>query len=214
MSDSEASYSKCYNYLEVNNGRYLCNLHGSFFGDLDQHSKGCPICCASKDTVGKWEFNPVDRGLNVVRNLQRRSRDILKMETGVLGFLGASAFAKKAFLEADLKLLLSSDLQMKLGGIAAIALLLSMIMYILSLGSVNPTKWCNIKPWGSHGGFHKKKLAEWEKFIARKLFRLELYHLGGATGLLVGVLAVAIAIASPYSPMISRVISCLLGVQS
>lgn len=169
------SSQKPWPYLEICRGRFLCEEHGGFCDSSDNYSRKCPLCCKSEECDLKekveWVANPVDRGLQIMRNLQNRSARNASIVAGLFGLLSAifllnggdTKLLGQAFQE-------SAILKVLLG--AAIPALLSLGLFLFSMSHM-PTIDKNAE---KNAKFMIKTCEDWEAHVATHLWRFETSH--------------------------------------
>ncbi len=165
-----------WHYLEVNRGRYLCSRHGGFCDSSDGYSKVCPLCgddCKGSVDKNNWQVNPIDRVLQVMKNLQSRSIRIIQILSGITGFLGLLSIFKEDALSAYLSDIDTSSTNVLIAFI--ILFILSLVFYFLSIAHMKTTE---VKCWGICGGtkFSKKTIRRWEQHIVKRLGWFESCH--------------------------------------
>ena len=128
-----------WHYLDVCRGRYLCELHGGFCDSSDNYQSECPLCrklCNSSEdfkiSCATWTRNPVDRGLQIMRNLQNRSARNAAIVGGI-----SSTLTVVAVLSGDAGNLISSVADnlffLFLVSCAIVALLISAGLFLFSM---------------------------------------------------------------------------------
>ncbi len=160
-----------WHYLEVNRGRYLCSKHGGFCDSSDGYAKECPLCKESENYKKNWRVNPIDRVLQVMKNLQSRSIRIIQILSGVTGLFGLFSFFQSEDIAGELKKL--DWFSLIILAIFIILFLISFIFYLLSMPHMKTT---NLK---NESGFSEKKIKEWEDYIVEHLANFEWYHTTG-----------------------------------
>ncbi len=167
-----------WHYLEVNRGRYLCSRHGGFCDSSDGYSKVCPLCgddCKGSVDKNNWQVNPIDRVLQVMKNLQSRSIRIIQILSGVTGFLGLLSIFKE-----DNPFTFLSDLGYISWGFLALFIVCFITSFICYLRSMPHMKTTNLD---GITGFSKKPIDKWEDYIAKHLAKFEWYHTIGTRSL-------------------------------
>ncbi len=169
---------KPWHYLKVNRGRYLCLEHGGFCDSSDGYSKVCPLCgddCKGSVDKNNWQVNPIDRVLQVMKNLQSRSIRIIQILSGVTGLFGLFSFFQREDIAGELKKL--DWCSFIILAIFIILFLISFIFYLLSMPHMKTTNLDGIT------GFSKKTIDKWEDYIAEHLAKFEQHHITGTISL-------------------------------
>ncbi len=184
-----------WHYLEVNRGRYLCPRHGGFCDSCDGYAMNCPICGKSESKKNKenWQINPVNRALEIIRGLQKRSLNRFSILSGITGLFGVfSLFQTDAFLKYWQDLGCWSQTLLML---FSICFFISFICYLTSMAHVKIT--CREKICGFFGTakFLKKTIDDWETYMVCCLNAFELCHeIGNKILVLGGVFIIIVLI--------------------
>lgn len=171
---------RCYHYLEVCRGRYLCVTHGGFCDSSDGYAAKCPLCEVAESA--EWRVNPIDRALQILGNLQSRSARNLKLVTGGL----AALIALKTLVEA-----IDGEWSApgQTLGFVIILILVAIASYMVSLAHMKTVQ---------NGRFGRKCLDEWENSISKYVGRSEISHrVGGVSVLLALFLAMLSVLNGP-----------------
>lgn len=170
------SCNTLWGYLDVCRGRYLCTEHGSFCDSSDDYQSSCPRCPdtgSGADVKGSAEVrnNPLDRGLQIMRNLQSRSARYASIIGGVFASMAALAVI---FHEAkDLSALAMSNSWFVI--VCAVVFLFSLISLCFFLASMAHMPTLAGRP----ARFMTKTIADWECHVAFHLSRFECRHSWG-----------------------------------
>ncbi len=183
MSDNE------WHYLKICRGRFICSEHGAFCDSSDNYVYRCILCDKLEaGTAIDWTNNSVDRGLQIMRNLQNRSARNAAIVAGLFGIL--SVFL---ILNQD-----NTELVQEFASrpILAISIVLGIVLGLVSLGfflsSMAHMPTIHREGWLGLGkaSFMEKSLTAWEAHVAQSLSRFELRH---RLGIYSYVLAIALA---------------------
>ncbi len=179
-----------WHYLEVNRGRYLCSEHGGFCDSSDNYAGTCPICLkkGEKSDLEKWSANKVDRGLQVVRNLQNRSKALLGFASGLFGVFGVSVVAQQITSKGENPFAFLSSWQLCLLSASLFLWLIAFACLVLSLGNFSPTK---------GRVFDKQSLDKWDRSVADSLSRFECRQSWGVRALSMSVFLLAMSLVLP-----------------
>jgi hypothetical protein len=174
---------KKWEYLDVCRGRYLCPAHGSFCDSSDAYQNYCPRCQKDCELMrARFENNPVDRGLQIMRNLQNRSARYASILAGLFASIAAIAIL---LAERDL----SSGTVLNnyyfqgvclisvATGLSSLGLFLWSMGHMPTIGSKGPEK----------GRFMKKTIYGWEEHVAHYLSLFERRHTWGIFVFLIAV---------------------------
>ena len=158
---------KVWHYLEINRGRYICEEHGSFCDSSDQYALCCPLCPSDKSE--KFSFNPIDRGLQIMRNLQDRSA----RNASIVAGLFAAMSAMLVFGSSDEGAFINSSFSKFIAGSMVFGLIaLALFLFSMShMPTIQKRNGCN--------EFMTKKLSSWERHIVIHLRRFENLHICG-----------------------------------
>ena len=163
-----------WHYLEVNRGRYLCSRHGGFCDSCDGYAKECSLCNEAQKKSKNWQVNPIDRVLEIIRGLQKRSLNRFSILSGITGLFGVfSLFQTDAFLKYWQDLGYWSQILLML---FSICFFISFVCYLTSMAHVKIT--CREKICGFFGTakFLKKTIDGWETYMVCCLNAFELCH--------------------------------------
>ncbi len=158
---------KEWHYLEINRGRYICKEHGSFCDSSDQYVHSCPLCASGKSK--EFSFNPIDRGLQIMRNLQNRSA----RNASIVAGLFAAMSAMLVFGSSDGGVFINSVFSKFIAGSMVFGLIaLGLFLFSMShMPTIQKRNGCN--------EFMTKKLSGWERHIVKYLSRFEKLHIFG-----------------------------------
>ena len=182
------SEGKRWNYLEVNRGRYLCFEHGSFCDSSDGYLKACPLC--PEDRTAIWAENPVDRALQVINNLQNRSKRNAALASVISGGLAGLGLIAKLFPENEGQELFSQGFFVFAVG----SLLVAIACYAFSMRHVPIVD--------QQGRYRNETIEGFSSFFSKETRSFECWH--SSAGLFVG-LAVILFIISVSVPPIKDV---------
>ncbi len=169
------SCNKLWGYLDVCRGRYLCSEHGSFCDSSDNYQVTCPRCCINanpyKKTAAKVRNNPLDRGLQIMRNLQGRSGRYASIIAGLFASIAALAvISQNADGTSSLQSLNQNFLYVC---VAAFAIgLVSLALFIASMAHM-PTLDAKTSR------FMEKTIGDWEVHVGSYLSWFERLHWWG-----------------------------------
>ena len=170
-------------YVSINRGRYRCEAHGSFCDSSDGYATTCPLCDRNSDAQYTWDENPIDRLLQIVRNLQERVRRNLSIILGLTGLLGAVSAINR--LIGDSEALSTTKLQSGCFLTSFALLLLAIFFYLLSLRHVSPME---------KGRMNRKSIDEWECMLVRELASIERWQWWGNLFFALSLLLIAFAL--------------------
>lgn len=180
-----------YHFLTINRGRYLCSLHGSFCDSSDGYLQACPLC--GTGARGDWSENRLDRALQVVGNLQKRSSRNLAVVSGLLGAFGALSLFGSDHVAWSTQLKEGSF--SRLGVIGLCSLVVSLVMYVFSMSHMQLTTAPKLS--FRKGEFQSYSLDAWEIYVAGFVRQIERLHLLGnllfASGVLTLVTSVVLS---------------------
>ncbi len=162
-----------WHYLEVNRGRYLCVRHGGFCDSSDGYTKECPLCNEAQKKSKNWQVNPIDRVLQVMKNLQSRSTRIISITSGATGLFGLVSIFKKDALSAYFLDLDPSSTNVLI--LFTIFFLSSFVFYFLSIAHMKTTRAKCCRIFGE-SKFPKKTIDGWEQHIVNRLSWFEDFH--------------------------------------
>ena len=168
-SEINKSDKKEWHYLDVNRGRYLCLEHGSFCDSSDDYAKECPLCDGNHKTY--WKINHLDRVLQIIRNIQKRSMNRFSILSGIVAALGLfSLFSNNTATAISKAIELSSGILLLLAGIC---FFLAFIFYLASMAHVKVT---DGNSFLGIAKFEEKTIIDWEAYMVKRLNRFELAH--------------------------------------
>ncbi|NOR64176.1 MAG: hypothetical protein GQ535_17025 [Rhodobacteraceae bacterium] len=161
---------KEWHYLDVCRGRILCLEHGAFCDSSDDYQAKCPLC--SEPSPEDWINNPVDRGLQIMRNLQNRSSRNASIVAGLFAAISALLIfgpGETTFLEVAF----GNSIFAFVGIVAMIMGMIAIGFFLFSMSHMKTT--CKDDISRCHK-FSVKTIKMWESHIAKKLSLYELLH--------------------------------------
>lgn len=171
-----------FHYLLVNRGRYICEQHGSFCDECDGYLQVCPLCKTENIDRAKWNTNHIDRLLQIVNGLQKRSQRNMAIVASIVGGIGALKILSEMLETTPLQI--NSIWFFVPLLLAILFFLLSLWLYAGSMGHIKVTEYCSIPA---------KSVDEWEKDLSIELSKLESRHTCAGNLLAVGILFLAVA---------------------
>ncbi len=168
-SEINESDKKEWHYLDVNRGRYLCLEHGSFCDSSDDYAKECPLCDGNHKTY--WKINHLDRVLQIIRNIQKRSMNRFSILSGIVAALGLfSLFSNNTATAITTAINASSGFLLFFASICFFA---SFICYLASMAHVRVT---DGNSFFGIAKFEAKTIIDWEAYMVKRLNKFELAH--------------------------------------
>ncbi|WP_421701559.1 hypothetical protein [Aliiroseovarius sp.] len=186
---------KDWQYWEINRGRFLCPEHGGFCDSCDGYAKECPICASGSGSVGRgYLVNPVDRALQVINGLQKRSKRNVSLVSGITGGLAGLSILAKLGKVAD------SENAFGFLGIQPIPwlyvsglvlLILSVACFAGSMKQIDVTK---------DDEFLSCSIQEFQSYLAKETAKLEHLHRMAGFSFSLAATALVLSLFAPLLP--------------
>ncbi len=180
---------KEWHYLEVCRGRLLCPEHGGYCDSSDAHADKCPLCLEEGSLSSV--INPIDRGLQIMKNLQNRSARNAAIVSGVIGALSVLfVFGGTELTSIGLAIAILPIRIAVVCGFLCIGLFLSSMAHM-------PITESDVSSHTKKTIFMTKSLDDWETYVVTYLEKFEARHKFGIWAFGGAIFCVALSIMWP-----------------